>query len=78
MGRAMGLPWIGRKQVGGTRAEWRYDDRQARFWRRRPDGFAGNEKEHIIYVPQFERVSDAGEGYVAETQRAAPRCNARP
>jgi hypothetical protein len=27
--------------------------------------------EHIIYVLEFKRVSDAGEGYVAETQRAA-------
>ena len=26
---------------------------------------------HIIYVLEFKRVSDAGEGYVAETQRAA-------
>jgi hypothetical protein len=26
------------------------DDRQAWFGRRRPDGFAVNEKEHIIYV----------------------------
>ncbi len=25
------------------------EDRQARFWRRRPDGFTVNEKEHIIY-----------------------------
>ena len=39
----------------------------------RPDGFAVNEMEHIIYVLEFKRVSDAGEGYysVAETQRAA-------
>jgi hypothetical protein len=26
------------------------DDPQARFRRRRPDGFAVNEKEHVIYV----------------------------
>ena len=32
------------------------DDRQARFWRRRPDGFAVNEKEHVIYVLEFKRV----------------------
>jgi hypothetical protein len=38
------------------------DDRRARFWRRRPSGFAVNEKEHIIYVLHFERVSDAGDG----------------
>ena len=45
------------------------DDRQlvAWCWRRRPDGFAVNEEEHVIYVLEFKRVSDAGEGYVAET-----------
>ena len=37
------------------------DDRQARFWRRRPDGFAVNEKEHVIYVLEFKRVADNGE-----------------
>ena len=47
------------------------EDRQARFWRRRPDGFAVNEKEHIIYVLEFKRVSDAGHEYVAETQKLA-------
>jgi hypothetical protein len=41
------------------------EDRQARFWRRRPDGFTVNEKEHIIYVLDFERVSDAGQDYVS-------------
>ena len=46
-------------------------DRQARFWRHRPDGFAVNEKEHIIYVLEFKRVSDAGQEYVAETQQLA-------
>ena len=45
------------------------DDRQARFWRHRPDGIAVKEKEHIIYILRFERVSDAGEGTVAETPR---------
>ena len=25
------------------------EDRQARFWRHRPDGFAVNEKEHDLY-----------------------------
>jgi hypothetical protein len=44
------------------------EDRQARFWRRRPDGFTVNEKEHIIYVLESERVSDAGLEYVSETQ----------
>jgi hypothetical protein len=45
------------------------EDRQARFWRRRPDGFAVNEKEHIIYVLEFKRVSDTGKEYVSETQK---------
>jgi hypothetical protein len=47
------------------------EDRQARFWRRRPDGFAVNEQEHIIYVLEFKRVSDAGQEYVTETQQLA-------
>ena len=42
------------------------EDRQARFWRRRPDGFAVNEKEHIIYILEFKRVLDTGERYVSE------------
>ena len=44
------------------------EERQARFWRCRPDGFAVNEKEHIIYVLEFKRVSDTGQEYVSETQ----------
>jgi hypothetical protein len=32
------------------------EDRQTRFWRRRPDGFTVNEKEYIIYVLEFKRV----------------------
>ena len=47
------------------------DDRQARFWRHRPDGFAVNEKEHVIYVLEFKRVTDNGEKYVSETQKLA-------
>ena len=47
------------------------DDRQARFWRHRPDGFAVNEKEHVIYVLEFKRVADTGEKYVSETQKLA-------
>ena len=47
------------------------EDRQARFWRRRPDGFAVNEQEHIIYVLEFKRVSDAGQEYVTESQQLA-------
>ena len=35
------------------------------------DGFAVNEKEHVIYVLEFKPVSDAGERHVAETQRLA-------
>ena len=46
-------------------------DRQTRFWRRRPDGFAVNEKEHVIYVLEFKRVTDTGEKYVSETQKLA-------
>ena len=45
------------------------DDRQTRFWRHRPDGFAVNEKEHVIYVLEFKRVTDNGEKYVSETHR---------
>jgi hypothetical protein len=40
-------------------------------WRRRPDGFVVNEKEHIIYVLEFKRVSDAGHEYVTETHQLA-------
>jgi hypothetical protein len=47
------------------------EDRQARFWRRRPDGFTVNEKEHIFYVLEFKRVSDTGQEYVTETQELA-------
>jgi hypothetical protein len=47
------------------------EDRQARFWRRRPDGFTVNEQEHIIYVLEFKRVSDVGQEYVTETQQLA-------
>ena len=37
------------------------EDRQARFWRCRPDGFAVNDKEHVIYILELKRVSDTGE-----------------
>jgi hypothetical protein len=47
------------------------EDRQTRFWRRRPDGFTVNRKEHIIYVLEFKRVSDTCERYVSETQKLA-------
>ena len=47
------------------------EDRQARFWRRRPDGFTVNEKEHVIYILEFKRVTDTGEKYVSETQKLA-------
>ncbi len=47
------------------------EDRQARFWRRRPDRFEVKEKEHIIYVLEFKRVSEADQEYVTETQQLA-------
>ena len=45
------------------------DDRQSRFWRLRPDGFAVHEKEYVIYVLEFKRVTDTGAKYVSETQK---------
>ncbi len=54
-----------------TEQELDDEDRQARFGRRRPDGFAVNEKDHIIYVLAFKRVSDSGHEYVVETQQLA-------
>jgi len=46
-------------------------DRTGSQWRRRPDGFVVNEKERIIYILEFKRVSDAGQEYVSETQKLA-------
>jgi hypothetical protein len=37
----------------------------------RPDRFTVNEKEHVIYILEFKRVSDTGEKYVSETQGAS-------
>ena len=51
------------------------DDRQARLWSRRPDGFAVNEKEYVIYVLEFKRVTDTGEKYVSETPKLAETQN---
>jgi hypothetical protein len=51
-----------------TEQELDDEDRQAWFWRRRPDGFTVNEKEHFIYVLEFKRASDTGHVYVTETQ----------
>ena len=50
------------------------DDRQAWFWRHRPKGFAVNEKEHVIYVLEFNRNliqcrTPVRQTYVVETQR---------
>ena len=45
------------------------EDRQERFWRHRPDEFTVHEKEYIIYVLKFKRVSDLR--YVSETQKLA-------
>ena len=47
------------------------DDRQARFWRRRPDGFAVKEKEHMVCILEFKGVSNTGEKCVIETQKLA-------
>ena len=47
------------------------EDKQARFWRHRPDGFAVNEREHVIYILEFKRVSDTSDQYVSETQKLA-------
>ncbi len=47
------------------------EDRPAQFWSHRPDGFTVNEKEKIIYILEFKRVSDTGEKYVSETQKLA-------
>jgi hypothetical protein len=47
------------------------EDRQAWFWRSRSDGFAVNEKEHVIYILEFKRVSDTSDQYVSETQKLA-------
>jgi hypothetical protein len=52
-----------------TEQELDDEDRQSRFGRRRPDGFTVNEKEHIIYILEFKRVSDTGHEYVTETQQ---------
>jgi hypothetical protein len=30
------------------------EDGQAQFWRRRPDGFAVNEREYVIYIVKFK------------------------
>ena len=45
------------------------EDRQTRFWRHRPNGFTVNEKEHVIYILEFKRVTDTGEKYVSESQK---------
>ncbi len=47
------------------------EDRQTWFWRRRPDGFAVNEKEHVIYILEFKRVSKTAEQCMSETQKLA-------
>jgi hypothetical protein len=60
------------------------EDRQAQFWRRRPDGFVVNEKENIIYVLECKRVSDTGQDSGVcdrdpETSRGSAPChNTRP
>ena len=34
------------------------EDRQTPFRRDRPDGFSVNEKEHMIYTVEFQRVTE--------------------
>ena len=58
-----------RMRVSGRNKSW--TTMIGRFWRSRPNGFVVNEKEQVIYVLEFKRVSDAGETYVTETQRGA-------
>ena len=49
------------------------EDRQARFWRCRPDGFAVNETEHVISILEFKGIRHGchSEQYVSETQKLA-------
>jgi len=55
-------PWAEQwESLGTDGSKWEEqelndDDRQARFWRRRPDGFAVNEEVHIIHVLQSPKV----------------------
>jgi hypothetical protein len=54
------------------------EDRQARFWRYRTDGFVVNEKEHIIYNLEFKtRSLGRGSGVCVrdpETSRGSTPC----
>ena len=34
-----------------------------------PETLGVNEKEHIIYILEFKRVTDTGEKYVSQTQK---------
>jgi hypothetical protein len=75
--------WESLKMNQSKMAEQELDDedRQARFWRRTPDGFTVNEKEHIIYVLEFKRVrhgSRVCDRDPATTRGSSPYRNARP
>ena len=64
-----------------TEKELDDEDRQAWFWKGRPDGFAVNEKEHIMSILEFKSVRRWGEVCCRdpESSRAPARCcNARP
>jgi hypothetical protein len=49
------------------------EDRQARFWMRRPGRVRSqsSEREHIIYILESKRVSDTVRATVCETQKLA-------
>ena len=61
MGKVIGVPWNGRELMW---EEQELNDDEG--WR----GFTVNEKEHNFYVLEFKRVSQAGEGYLAQSPRA--------
>ena len=88
MGRGMGIPLTLKvNESKEVEQEMDDEDRQSWFWRSRPGGFSVNEKEDMIYILEFKRVSDTGERYVSETQKwvnlmirrdSAPYRNASP
>ncbi len=67
VGREMGITQGDKSKM--MEQELEGEDRQARFWRHRPDGFTVNKKKHVFYVLEFKRVSDTGQEYMSETQQ---------